>query len=117
MTQLKTLLYQEGDKTYAFLNAGDLIEHPAMASRGQVSPALYGFEIIDTGGGCTAWRQDFVLEDGRKVFMLLTQELSHELDVEEPVEIGVYIENPEDGDECLAFWTIDLDWTIRKFGE
>jgi hypothetical protein len=45
--------------------------NPEMTSH--ADPKRYGFEVWDTGGGCTAHGQEFDL-DGKKVVMLLTDQ-------------------------------------------
>lgn len=115
-----TILTKQPAGYYTFMHDGMEIIHPALSPRaaptefssGQISPEEYGFEVISTGGGCTAWSKDFELEDGRKVYMLLTQDLSHELDVTAPVECGVYELTEYDDGNCMAFWTIDQDYDV-----
>ena len=60
-----------------------------------VSPETYGFYVWGTGGGCTAWRLDGVLESsGKPVYMILTNgDLGHVWEPTDPLEIGVYYED------------------------
>jgi len=61
-----------------------------------VSPERYGFKIWDTGGGCTAHGQEFML-DGKKVIMLLTDgNLCHIEDDSEMATVGLYDEEMEE---------------------
>jgi hypothetical protein len=106
------VLSKKEDGSFSFVHEGVEILHPAMASRGQVSPAEYGFTEYGTGGGCSAWYQEFVLEDGCPVYMLVTQDMSHELDCNEPVELGVYLLDVPDEVSVLAVWTINQDYEV-----
>lgn len=47
--------------TFTFEHESFGIDYPAASLPGgdPVSPAEYGFHVVDTGGGCTAWRRDF----------------------------------------------------------
>lgn len=59
------------------------------------------FEVYHTGGGCTAWRLDI---PNTKLYVLITQDLSHELDLSVPIEVGLYDSSAEDSDtECVCF--------------
>jgi hypothetical protein len=62
-----------------------------------------GFAIVDTGGGCTAWRQEFLV-DGKPCYMLITDDdgMSHKIAPGEPMMVGVY---GEENAEAMAFWT------------
>lgn len=67
------------------------------------------FEVYHTGGNCTAWRG---LIPDTDMYMLITQDLSHHLDPELPIEFGIYKspENPEKEDDIqLGFFELDLD--------
>ena len=67
---------------------------PEMTS--YVSPERYGFKIWDTGGGCTAHGQYFLL-DGKRVIMLLTDgNLCHIEDDSEMATVGLYDEEMEE---------------------
>lgn len=104
---MRTLLTRQPEGNYTFVHEGVEIVNPAMASRGQINPEHYGFELIDTGGGCTAWCREFRLESGLNVYMLLTQDCSHLIDIELPVEVGVYRELEDDSDAIFALWDVN----------
>ena len=96
------------DGSLQFIADGVPIEWPLLSTcaRFPVDPSFYGFEVYGTGGGCTAWRREFTL-DGRPVFMLLTNDLSHEIDDCDEIEVGVY--DPEaDTSEAVVAWTLRL---------
>ncbi len=65
-------------------------------------------EVYQTGGGCTAWRGDI---PGTGLYVLITQDLSHQLDPELPIEVGIYekLFGTDLDDECLGYFEIDLD--------
>lgn len=80
MTELATLTRLD-DGTYTFTHGGIEIRDPLTSECGRFEydpvdgtegPTWYGFEEISTGGGCTAWARDFLLPDGKKVVMMLT---------------------------------------------
>ena len=76
--------------------------NPEMTS--YASPERYGFKVWDTGGGCTAHGQEFLL-DGQSVILLLTDgEMSHVTDKSESVLIGLYGGN--DHSEEMGFWEV-----------
>lgn len=90
--------------TFTFYHYGCAITYPcaSVCGRSPCSPADYGFYVEQTGGGCTAWRRDFLL-NGKPVYMLVTaaDDASHELTPFEPIGMGVY---SEDG-EAFVNWT------------
>jgi hypothetical protein len=81
------------DGTFAFSAGGVEIRWPLASSCGRfaVEPSDYGFEVEHTGGGCTAWRRDFVFR-GQHVHMLITttEGDSHEVERGDEIAIGVY---------------------------
>lgn len=83
--------------TFSFLHEGVDIFYPAASVCGRfpVSPAEYGFQVVDTGGGCTAWRREFMLE-GEPVHMLITagaDGCNHELTPYGTLTLGVYADS------------------------
>ncbi len=93
------------DGTFAFFADGVEIEWPlaTTCSRFPVMPDFYGFEVVSTGGGCTAWGRDFTYK-GLKVSMLITggDGCGHEIsDDDGSIVLGVY----EDGC-CLCTWVV-----------
>lgn len=90
-------LVRTGD-TFAFVAGGVQVTYPAESTCGRFlcTPKTYGFEVWQTGGGCTAWGRAFTL-DGAKVDMLIThpEGLDHDFTPGEPCCIGVYDENHE----------------------
>lgn len=58
--------------TTVFEHNGMAIHNPMLSCCGrfEVSPETYGFKVVETGGGCKAWRLD--LEHGD--YILLTDE-------------------------------------------
>lgn len=72
-------------------------------------PKGYGFDIIDTGGRCTAWHQEFLL-DGKKVSMMITDVdgLSHKIEPIDRVLVGLYRIDDADGtQEAIKIWEQD----------
>jgi hypothetical protein len=61
------------------------------------------FEVYHTGGNCTAWRLNI---PGTKLHVLITQDLSHELNLDQPVEIGLYTDDDED---CVLYLETKLE--------
>jgi hypothetical protein len=85
--------------TFVFPHGDTLIDYPTFWCE------RYGFEIVDTGGGCTSWWRDFVLADGMPVTLIATDidGTSHAVEPGEPVMMGIY---PR-GQECceaIALW-------------
>lgn len=83
---------------YAFEFGGTEIENPLMSECGRfsVSPEYYGFTVWQTGGGCTAHGQTFML-DGKPVVMLLTDGDLNQVDSDTiTATVGLYDENIED---------------------
>jgi hypothetical protein len=61
----------------------------------------YGFSWFYTGGGCTAWHQDFIYE-GKPVFMLISNfYLSAERENYEPMQIGVFTGSEVGEGDCI----------------
>lgn len=52
------------------------------------NPERYGFQVWNTGGGCTAHGQEFLL-DGEVVTMLVTDDLYHIEDDTEKALVGI----------------------------
>lgn len=92
-------LEPDDDGTFAFVSQGVSIIIPTIDEGGQftnVDPSHYGFYVTETGGGCTAWRREFRLSDGREAYMLVTQdgESSHEIDpTDQWIGMGVYLDD------------------------
>lgn len=100
------------DGTFTFEAFGVSIHYPLASTCGRFSaqPSDYGFEVYNTGGGCTAWRREFTL-DGRPAYMLLTDgDLSDEMQRGDTIEVGVYADD-EHG-ECIASWWANEDGPI-----
>ena len=77
--------------------------NPEMTS--YASPERYGFKVWDTGGGCTAHAQEFLLDD-KVVTMLLTDgNLCHIEDTSEMATVGLYNECCEELDGGL-YWEV-----------
>lgn len=96
--------------TYYFVVDDMGIENPTTDIMGEpCSPTEYGFYIYGTGGGCTAWRKEFELGDGTPAYMLVTQDMSHEIDYTRPVELGVYTDPEHAIDEGWIAWEIDTE--------
>lgn len=86
----------------------DLYVHPAaikvgdgayaMPNRTQTMLEKLGFRVIDTGGGCTAWRKDFA--DG--TYAMVTNDASHAI---------------QDGDDLVIFfYSVDGDEWVGSMG-
>jgi hypothetical protein len=77
--------------------------NPEMTSH--ADPKRYGFEVWDTGGGCTAHCQEFDL-DGKKVVMLLTDQDS--ACIKPNTAVGVAGLYDEDGNEFdnPVYWEV-----------
>ena len=72
-----------------------------------VNPERYGFKIWDTGGGCTAHGQEFLL-DGQKVTMLLTDgNLFHIQEDSTMATVGIY-------NECCEEFGDGLYWEVTR---
>jgi len=83
---------------FVFEHDGMVIDNPLWNSEmtSHVNPEYYGFKIWDTGGGCTAHGQYFLL-DGKKVIMLLTDgNLCHIQDDSEMATVGLYDEEMDE---------------------
>ena len=82
--------------TFMFEHRGIGIHYPVLSECGRfpVSPTYYGFDVADTGGGCTAWRRDFTF-NGEPVFMLITSaaDATHEVSPFETIGLGVYADS------------------------
>lgn len=84
-------------KAYGFEFGGTAIEIPTISECGRfpVSPEYYGFEVMHTGGGCTAHGQVFDL-DGKRVLMLITDQNLNHIDSDSiNATIGLYDEDME----------------------
>lgn len=95
------LRFIEAHRPFAgFEHNGMHITNPTCCDSGgrfTVSPEVYGFEIEQTGGGCTAWVKRFALPQGG--YLMLTDESGTTHELGDPLEtflIGVY---DDDGDE------------------
>ena len=94
---------------FCFEHNGMCIHNPLVSEcyRFDVTPAEYGFTVENTGGGCTAWRRDFVLADGRPCFMRICADLSHEFDPgDEDISIGVYLNDTDDAAETWVCYML-----------
>lgn len=91
-------------KELTFKHAGQVIRNPFFSACGQhqVNPVeAYGFESVETGGGCAAWRLD--LADGHH--LLLTDSSGcYEPDLADWPHALVGLVNTDTGDEvCCVF--------------
>ena len=80
-----------------------VITNPTRSSCGRfsVSPEAYGFTIIGTGGGCTAWCLDIEICGVKHYVYLTNGDLGHDGKL---VDMGVYT---EDGD--MIWYCEDID--------
>ena len=89
----KEVLYVfEDEKT------GQMISNPLWNPEmtAHADPKRYGFEVWDTGGGCTANGQEFLL-DGETVVMLLTDGNLHHVEDDTLIAtVGLYDQNVEE---------------------
>lgn len=70
-----------------------------------------GFYISGTGGGCTAWRQEFYLGE-KSIYMLITNlNLSHECENNEEMIFGLF---ELEEDEPIISWTTKNEITIHN---
>ena len=70
-----------------------------------------GFSVVSTGGGCTAWGQNFMLGN-RPVYLWITNNnLSHTCENNEEMFLSIF--NVQD-DECIISWTNKGETTIHK---
>jgi hypothetical protein len=83
------------------LHEGVLVTNPTASNGGIVSPSHFGFELWETGGGCTAW--GLHLPDGREIMVTDLAGESHRLPgAGEPFLVGLH-----SGDcEQLGIWTM-----------
>jgi len=99
----------EENQTVTFEFDGFEIENPTESECGRfsVSPAYYGFEVIDTGGGMTAWRK--VRDDG--LVLILTDNdnecgTTHEFADGDLILLGLYPPDDDGLAEHLALSTL-----------
>jgi hypothetical protein len=112
--QTMKTLFKTNDKNapYGFSFNDVEILNPTISECGRfnVSPEYYGFTIWQTGGGCTAHGQEFLL-DGNTVLMLITDkdvELIHVTDETENCYIGLY---------DMEMDSLDVDvWSVSRLG-
>jgi len=77
--------------------------NPEMTSH--ASPERYGFKVWDTGGGCTAHGQEFLL-DGQPVVMLLTDGNLCHIDQDSTMAtVGIYNDGCEEFGDGL-YWEV-----------
>jgi hypothetical protein len=83
------------------LHEGVLVTNPTASKGGIVSPSHFGFELWETGGGCSAW--GLRLPDGREIMVTdLAGESHHLPGAGEPFLVGLH-----SGDcEQLGIWTM-----------
>lgn len=88
-----------------FLNNENSIETYDPASGDESIPEGYGFDVLETGGGCTAWHQDFLLE-GKKVHMLITDVsgTTHKIYPADNLLIGVYSDDDGCAQNEILLW-------------
>ena len=90
---MKTLFKTNDPQTPFGFSFNDVeILNPTISECGRfhVSPEYYGFKIWETGGGCTAHGQEFLL-DGQPILMLITDgDLCHVTDESRECIIGIY---------------------------
>jgi hypothetical protein len=69
---------------------GHAIHNPTMSECGRmaVPPDYYGFELVTTGGGNTAWRLD--LPDQRYLLLTDSEGAPHEFKQGAPILLGMY---------------------------
>ncbi len=86
-----------------FLTSGNTIE-PYDHGRDQSPPIGYGFSVVGTGGGATAWFQKFTL-DGDNVHMMITDDggMTHEIESADRVLVGIYAGDAFSQDELLLW--------------
>lgn len=92
-----------------FLTSENTIEQYAPATPGSAKiPQGYGFSVVDTGGKCTAWRQDFEL-NGQPVYMLITDTsgMTHAVEAADRLLIGVY----DQSDQAIKVWE-QANWPL-----
>ena len=106
---MKKLLKSTDAQTFVFEDeqTGQLISNPLWNPEmtSHADPKRYGFEVWDTGGGCTANGQEFDL-DGKKVIMLLTDQDS--ACIKSNTVVGVAGLYDEDGNEFdnPVYWEV-----------
>lgn len=90
-----------------FEHEGMQITNPTAESGGGrwvVSPEEYGFKIMSTGGGCTAWVKD--IAEGYTVMVTDINGASHEFGEDDnSVTVGLHV---TDDTEQLGCWTMGL---------
>jgi hypothetical protein len=92
---------------YVFEHNGMVIDNPLWNPEmtAHSDPKRYGFEVWDTGGGCTAHAQEFDL-DGKKVVMLLTDQDSACIKPDTAVGVaGLYDEDGNEFDKPV-YWEV-----------
>jgi hypothetical protein len=92
-----------------FLTGENTIEQYGPATPGSAKiPQGYGFSVVDTGGKCTAWRQDFEL-NGQPVYMVITDTsgMTHAVEAADRLLIGVY----DQSDQAIKVWE-QANWPL-----
>ena len=96
---------QSGLEITGFLSSENTIDqyHPENEASAAI-PAGYGFSVIDTGGGCTAWFQKFLL-NGKPVHMLITDDggMTHKIEPKDRLMVGVYRDEDFGQDEIMVW--------------
>jgi hypothetical protein len=106
---MKKLFKSTDAQTFVFEDeqSGQLISNPLWNPEmtSYADPERYGFEVWDTGGGCTAHGQEFDL-DGKKVIMLLTDQDSACIKPNTAVGVaGLYDEDGNEFDKPV-YWEV-----------
>ncbi|VTU38349.1 hypothetical protein H4CHR_04403 [Variovorax sp. PBS-H4] len=83
-----------------FEHEGMLITNPTAEARGKMSPEHYGFEVVSTGGGCTAWARK--IDDRLRVLLTDTVGTSHDIMDDDQFMLGLH----DDEGQELAIWTM-----------
>lgn len=88
---------------FAFEFQGSRISNPCASECGRrvVSPQHYGFEILNTGGNCTAWCRRFA--DDMLMLVTSADDTTHEIDAAGNCMVGVYVEGQSESLGVYAF--------------
>jgi hypothetical protein len=115
-------LFLNEKMTYSFVCNHTEIDNPLTSdcgrfyydSRYKPSETLLtdrGFYIENTGGGCTAWAQSFLLGNREVYIWISNDNISHECEDNELMHIGIFDKLDT---ECIISWTSEGDRTIHK---
>ncbi len=114
-TTFGTLAFERNgiEVTGFFHSLNTVGQYDPLLAKSEKFPRENGFKVISTGGHCSAWHQDFLL-DGVNVHMMLTDDsgITHKIDCTDRLLVGVYRSGEEHaGGEAIAMWE-QTNWPL-----